>query len=607
MARTGFGPCTAGSYCVLGVSHLCPAGRYGSLQNESRLECQGDCEEGYFCPEGSTSPRQQPCGDVTLYCPPASKAPANVSDGYYTIGGRTLENGGRSEADRSMQCSRLFKDPEDSTVPEPQLEFLLRGGNLTLDALRLYGMDAPRRDRACWSSAMGDSETRSGQAQCQPGSYCIQGRRYELPPGRFGAAAGETNPLGQGICSPGYTCGFASTTPTERECGDPTLLCPAGAAVATPVSPGYYSDPHQPPTRRTRQIIAEAGYYAVDAQLYACPKGRFGSGRGRTSESAACRNCEAGWYCPDEAGTDPRAFQCGGSNVYCIEGSSAPLGVPTGHYSTGGFEGVPGWPDNTTRTWYEPAMPGHFVSQGRLFQCPAGRFGNRSLETNPLCEGPCVAGHFCPPGSVNATAFRCGEAYLPAGYEQTETDVLGGLGSGPASADARRLFDAGVAGIRAPGSSATGSVSSTLLGPVGEALAARGLGQRGVPQEASDSVIQWESSVRGKLPRTEFEIPSDASVAERVIVGGPSSIYCTNGSSLPRAVPSGYVSVTKGKADGNNDTRDGISRCPPGFYCHGGIVEPCPPGTHGGGKAGTVKRQCAGLCPAGSYCPLASA
>ena len=198
--------------------------------------------------------------------------------------------------------------------------------------------------------------------------------------------------------------------------------------------------------------------------MFPCPAGRYGDRRGAASESGGCANCEAGWYCPQEANTNPRAVQCGGSGVYCIIGSTAPLPVPEGHYSTGGFEGVPGWPDNTTRTWFAPAMGGHFAVGGRLYQCPAGRYGNRSLESNPLCEGPCEAGHFCPPGSVNASAYRCGEAYQPPGYEQR--GIIGGTNAGLPSTDARRLFDAGIADIRAPGSAATGSVSSTLLGPV---------------------------------------------------------------------------------------------------------------------------------------------
>ena len=45
---------------------------------------------------------------------------------------------------------------------------------------------------------------------------------------------------------------------------------------------------------------------------------------------------------------------------------------------------------------------------GIKYTCPGGVFGDVSGLTTSACSGPCAAGYFCPSGSTNATAVRCG-------------------------------------------------------------------------------------------------------------------------------------------------------------------------------------------------------
>ena len=79
--------CPRGSYCVDGVRLPCAAGRYGSTVANTNSSCSGLCTEGYFCPEGSSSPKQFPCGtDATVFCPRGSESPTAVSRSYYTHG-----------------------------------------------------------------------------------------------------------------------------------------------------------------------------------------------------------------------------------------------------------------------------------------------------------------------------------------------------------------------------------------------------------------------------------------------------------------------------------------------------------------------------------------
>ena len=59
--------CTPGYYCVDGVRHLCPAGRYGSSHGESLSECSGISNPGYFAPPGSVSPTEYVCGKYIYF------------------------------------------------------------------------------------------------------------------------------------------------------------------------------------------------------------------------------------------------------------------------------------------------------------------------------------------------------------------------------------------------------------------------------------------------------------------------------------------------------------------------------------------------------------
>ncbi len=55
MTRTDTVPCPGGSYCVNGISALCPAGRFGCADRLGDPDCNGPCTGGFYCPAGSTS------------------------------------------------------------------------------------------------------------------------------------------------------------------------------------------------------------------------------------------------------------------------------------------------------------------------------------------------------------------------------------------------------------------------------------------------------------------------------------------------------------------------------------------------------------------------
>ena len=85
-------PCPSGSYCVLGVMHACPSGRFGCASRLSTAECNGPCNAGYYCPAGSTNNQPFPCGGnatsptaAAVYCPSGASRPLPVAEGNFSV------------------------------------------------------------------------------------------------------------------------------------------------------------------------------------------------------------------------------------------------------------------------------------------------------------------------------------------------------------------------------------------------------------------------------------------------------------------------------------------------------------------------------------------
>lgn len=82
-----------------------------------------------------------------------------------------------------------------------------------------------------------------------------------------------------------------------------------------------------------------------------------------------------------------------------------------------------------------------------------------------------------------------------------------------------------------------------------------------------------------------------------------SSFYCPEGTGqTPKRVSAGYYTVGGGQG---NTTRTNQVRCEAGYWCSGGVKEPCPVGSFGRTR-GLTSPRCSGFCPAGFACPEAS-
>lgn len=256
----------------------------------------------------------------------------------------------------------------------------------------------------------GNANTRSRQVQCEPGYWCSDGKRYECPPGNFGAIYGLTSIECSGVCKEGYYCPAASTSREQNNCGGPDVYCPqqvgspipVGAtfnalynsllpldAYVTVAEDGWYtlSEPYSDkiaasnsyeyrPDNRYAQTLCEPGHYCVDGVKKQCPAGRYGETFG-LSESFCTGSCAAGYYCPINS-TSSTQFECGSVDKFCPQGSAEPQIADTGFYTVGP-DGEIGSSTNATRSGQVGCEPGHFCIYGRRYECFEGTFGDQAL------------------------------------------------------------------------------------------------------------------------------------------------------------------------------------------------------------------------------------
>lgn len=97
-------------------------------------------------------------------------------------------------------------------------------------------------------------QTRTAQAECEPGYYCLDGVRLPCPAGTFGLSGGLTSPSCSGPCPAGYMCGIGVAELLLGEtCGGASWYCPVGSSSRSEVGVGNFTI-GEPPDRRVAQV-----------------------------------------------------------------------------------------------------------------------------------------------------------------------------------------------------------------------------------------------------------------------------------------------------------------------------------------------------------------
>jgi hypothetical protein len=203
----------------------------------------------------------------------------------------------------------------------------------------------------------------------------------------------------------------------KHACGFGNVFCEPGSLLPRAVEAGNYSIGGNTTDKEIGQTACEAGFYCVGGVRTACPHGTWSAASqsfcslcsaghfGNTTAAAISATCDglcaAGYWC--EAGSSSMTQHvCGGPNVYCPAGSTAPLAVASGNYS------APVSLASNIRYEELPCEAGYYCIDGVRIQCPLGLWSNAGNSTcdlcaagvqalfaghtNETCDGACPAG-----------------------------------------------------------------------------------------------------------------------------------------------------------------------------------------------------------------------
>ena len=161
--------------------------------------------------------------------------------------------------------------------------------------------------------------------------------------------------------------------------------------------------PKCPPGSYMQQTFSTAGLPSITCQL--CPPGTYGA-MGGLNSSMCSGLCQEGYYC--QAGSlSATEHECGASYVFCPRGSTAPMLSGAGRKTIGGT-------NNMTRISDTLCQRGFYCVRGEEYLCPIGVFGDVEGLSSELCVGFCVAGEYCPAGTIKPFICPLGH-YCPDG------------------------------------------------------------------------------------------------------------------------------------------------------------------------------------------------
>lgn len=379
-------PCNNGTYCPIGSSTPqttpigsystymspdpipCPIGTFGNITGaRNQFECASctpgwycdrrglitptaKCEKGFVCRGGDSSPRPAGgrcpaggfCGEGSSEetpCPPGSVNPNTGAESYLSC----------------SLCSPAYYQP-------------LQGQTTCLPC---------EVGRSCPTRGMFFTDP------CPPGSYCQGGGTLPKPclPGTFNNATGMTAVSACSPCTPGYYC------------ATPGLAVPTGVCSGGFVCNNASTTPT--PTDGLQGYLSPKGHYSPPGSAYptACPPGTYQNTTG-ASLASACLTCPPKYFCPTQGLAAPvfpthycaPGYTCDGGSVTGFENATQP-----GYYSTAGSVNATACLAGT----YQPLW-----AQSSCLACDAGYYCPLLAMSAPVL---CPAGSYCPVGSILPT------------------------------------------------------------------------------------------------------------------------------------------------------------------------------------------------------------
>lgn len=652
--------CSPGHYCVNGTRFKCPSGSFGGRFGLFSPHCSGECSPGFFCPTGSSLPTQVQCGvtrGASVFCPAGSSRPLPVSSGSYSIGGFDGIIGLSSNATRTAQVpcepGHYCIDGIKRQCPEGTF-----GSEFSLSSEACSGLCAP--GHFCPPGSVSKTELRCGEiylflvdvllavhAQAE-----IQGNRYNnsdsVPLTDPNYDYKELYALYRQLSSSSSLSGVAETG-AWRELTDTKALLkifdPTGSG--DDAAGGINSRIRAPREGESLYYNATTGLLQFRANGYNIDGYPVDAEDGAFQDRYSFPNDFAAANLPGSS-----IVRTGADTIYFYD-------VQVGAATRNGTIHKP-LKCGPLRNMSFVTSTNTAADEYRVGNSTGGPLNATDYECSVLSIGEGEAEHMLEPSQISSLT----DSLLRAGMDGSIILQLRKIGPVNFTAvAARRVLDLEMQiqqeqnrsndllvqmlargesefeldKARLASSSALTSLNLTL------ALELRNLrawGLWGVTAAGTDVLskageanatvlnytvtIPWRAGVRFRLPPMIIPLPSFSGTMRHLLQGGPSSVFCPEGTGWPKFVPSGWYSTTSEFAKNAsreddlaalskgfprdlhahiNSTRDGISLVEPGFYAIAGIRRPCSPG-YFGSLEGLANRACSGYCPAGFECPL---
>jgi hypothetical protein len=152
---------------------------------------------------------------------------------------------------------------------------------------------------------------------------------------------------------------------------------------------GSYRSVHPPFGACSGFRVCELGFFCEDGVRTPCPSGFYGDAV-KLLNSSCSGYCDAGYYCP-LGSIERTSNQCGGSNVFCPQGSSIPSDVLQGYYSVD-IDNTDSVGTIAVRVASVICPLGYYCQNGLKHPCPGGNYGLSEGLHSAECSGTCPEG-----------------------------------------------------------------------------------------------------------------------------------------------------------------------------------------------------------------------